>query len=285
VDVPEVGRAHATLRLRAIRFTFEARDAIWFRAGTAANHLRGAFGSILRRQSEAAYLALFAPSGTVNGPSGLRDWPRPFVFRAHHLDGVSLEPGQTFYFDLHLFDLKQGMEEQLVLTFSQLADEGLGLGRRKVRLLSADASDIALPLGAGSGDVRGLTVQFVTPTELKRDNEVVTKPEFGVLAARTRDRICTLCELYGEGAPEIDFKAFGDRAALVVMTRCEVSPVHITRRSTRTGQVHPIGGLMGEAAYEGEIGEFMPWLEAAYWTGVGRQTVWGKGLIRCQSAR
>ena len=36
---------------------------------------------------------------------------------------------------------------------------------------------------------------------------------------------------------------------------------------------------MGGAAYEGELDEFMPFLRAAKWTGVGRQTVWGKGEI------
>jgi hypothetical protein len=32
--------------------------------------------------------------------------------------------------------------------------------------------------------------------------------------------------------------------------------------------------------YAGELGEFLPWLRAARWTGVGRQTVWGKGDLR-----
>ena len=38
--------------------------------------------------------------------------------------------------------------------------------------------------------------------------------------------------------------------------------------------------MVGVAEYEGELGEFVPFLEAAQWTGVGRQTVWGKGAIR-----
>jgi hypothetical protein len=53
----------------------------------------------------------------------------------------------------------------------------------------------------------------------------------------------------------------------------------IERRSSRTGQVHPIGGFVGEAEYEGDLAEFVPYLHAARWTGVGRQTVWGKGEI------
>jgi hypothetical protein len=63
------------------------------------------------------------------------------------------------------------------------------------------------------------------------------------------------------------------------MTRCEIRDVDAMRRSSRTGQVHPIGGFVGEAEYEGELGEFVPYLKVAKWTGVGRQTVWGKGEI------
>jgi hypothetical protein len=33
---------------------------------------------------------------------------------------------------------------------------------------------------------------------------------------------------------------------------------------------------VGVAEYEGESGEFVPILDAAQWTGVGRQTVWGR---------
>jgi CRISPR-associated endoribonuclease Cas6 len=52
------------------------------------------------------------------------------------------------------------------------------------------------------------------------------------------------------------------------------------RKSGRTGQVHPIGGFTSEAEYVGPLAEFLPWLRAARWVGVGRQTVWGKGDLR-----
>jgi hypothetical protein len=96
-----------------------------------------------------------------------------------------------------------------------------------------------------------------------------------------RDRISTLRELYGEGPLAIDFRAFGERAGHVRMTRCDIRQVEIVRRSSRTGQVHPIGGFVGQAEYEGELAEFVPYLRASRWTGVGRQTVWGKGEIEC----
>ena len=97
--------------------------------------------------------------------------------------------------------------------------------------------------------------------------------------ARIRDRIGALRELYGDGPLDIDFRAFGERAARVRMTHCEIARVETERRSSRTGQTHPIGGFVGEAEYEGDLSEFIPYLKAAQWTGVGRQTVWGKGEI------
>jgi len=124
-----------------------------------------------------------------------------------------------------------------------------------------------------------VTVRFVTPTELKTGGRLARTPDFAILAARLRDRISSLCSLYGDGPLNIDFRAFADRAAAINMTRCDVHHESVERRSSRTGQTHPIGGFTGEAEYEGDLRECLPFLEAARWTGVGRQTVWGKGEL------
>jgi hypothetical protein len=122
-------------------------------------------------------------------------------------------------------------------------------------------------------------VEFLAPTELKHEGRPVEQPEFAVLFARIRDRVSALRALYGAGPLDIDFAGMGARAAEVRMTGCELRPVEAERRSSRTGQRHPIGGFVGTAVYEGVLGEFLPFLEAARWTGVGRQAVWGKGEI------
>jgi hypothetical protein len=64
------------------------------------------------------------------------------------------------------------------------------------------------------------------------------------------------------------------------MESCELEHVERTRLSSRTGQTHGLGGFTGHAIYSGNLSEFWPWLDAAQWTGVGRQTVWGKGQIK-----
>jgi hypothetical protein len=224
-----------------------------------------------------------------------------------HLDGRTFAADARFHFDLNLFDTETPAMAYLVLTFAQLAREGLGPGRRRVELTSVaqlnergdpcavlyqngtmlvqqNVAPLELDLAPTGEQVTRVRVRFVTPTELKGGQQIAAQPEFGILASRIRDRISTLREFYGGGGLEIDFRAFGERAGLVRMTRCEIRNVDVMRRSSRTGQIHPIGGFVGEADYEGDLTEFWPYLRAAKWTGVGRQTVWGKGEIEVDRA-
>ena len=300
-----------------LRFHFRAIDSLYFPPGKTGNLIRGAFGLIFRRlaclpecaavgagghQANCPYARVFEPRATRGeAPSGLRDWPRPFLFRARHLDGLRIAREAGFWFDVHLFDATEPPIEPFVLSFAQLAVEGIGPRRGRAWLLSADQLDTedncvatvynpenAGPSPPGPPSVLDLTpwpsaprrvrVRFLSPTELKSVG-LATEPEFPVLFGRLRDRISTLRALYGEGPLPLDFQAMGERAKQVRMIGCDIHREESQRRSGRTGQTHSIGGFTGEADYEGELAEFLPFLAASRWTGVGRQTVWGKGEL------
>ena len=222
----------------------------------SANTLRGAFGSALKKTDAEAYVRFFAPKrGEGAGPSGLADPPRPFVFRMLG----PLEVG------LNVFLTREPAVELFTRVMGELGTLNSVAGTEPLRL------SLCVPEPQGCR----LRVHFLTPTELKGAEQ----PEFGILLARIRDRVGTLRELYGNGPLTIDFKAFGERASRVAMTRCELVPVAADRTSRGTGQRHSLGGFTGVAEYEGDVAEFLPYLEIARWTGVGRQTVWGKGEI------
>ena len=219
------------------------------------NFLRGGFGNALRKSNRGAYDRLFAPKKS-SGPSGLRDAPRPFVLRARGCN-----------FDFYLFDPNELIDPIAHAFGSFLMDCEM---RSKEML--------RLPL-TGSGEAARVRVEFKTPTELKG----AESPEFGALFARIRDRVSTLRALYQGGPLKMDFKAMGERASQVQMTRCEIGHIDAERTSRATGETHSIGGFVGVAEYEGALGEFLPYLEIARWTGVGRQTVWGKGEIHYET--
>jgi len=213
-----------------------------------------------------------------------------------------VQSGDSFHFNLNVFEMRDPALQYFVLAFAQIAQEGLGQGRGRADLKAVYQLDtggspvkqiydgetgqmkdseppLSFDLAPGPEQVTRLLVRFVTATELKSVKRLAVRPEFRVLFSRTRDRISTIRALYQSGPLKIDFKAMGQRAAEVKMTRCEVRWRDIARRSSRTGQVHPLGGFVGEAEYEGDLTEFLPFLKVAEWTGVGRHTVWGKGAI------
>ena len=233
----------------------------------AAVPIRGALGFVLPEQH-------FRPRRTV-GPSGLRDTPRPFVLRVRHLDGRTVEAAESFEIGLNLFapGLLSVFEEAL----RQLAGTGLGVGRVRLEWDGFEALSRTFELTAAES-CRELEISFLTPTELK-GWDGVGLPPFEVLAARARDRVSALQTVYGAGEPALDFSGLGERARPVRAVDGPIAHVQGSRKSARTGQTHPLSGFTGRVRYEGELGEFVPILRAACYTGIGRQTVWGHGEI------
>ncbi len=265
-----------TFDLLRLRFHFRASDSLHFPPSGAGNVLRGAFGLMLHEAAGLDYARVFAPTSS-SGASGFADSPRPFVLRAAHLRNT-LPAATEFHFDVHVFD-RTIPRPLFVACFARLAREGFGYRRGRAELLSVDDENISVALDAPPVASSRIRVEFRTPTELKLDDQIVARPEFPILFARLRDRISTLRALYGPGPLDIDFRAMGERAARVQLTRCELKWHDVIRHSSRTGQIHPLSGFTGEAEYDGDLAEFLPYLRAGQWTGVGRQTVWGKGEI------
>jgi hypothetical protein len=259
----------STFDLFALRFYFTADVAMKFPAGATANLIRGQFGKHLRRRGADPDAAIFEPEPRSRGPSGMLDPPRKWVLRVRHLEGARVRSGEEFHIGVNLFETKRSQ----IVAIGKAMDE---VGRETFHAVPVRVEHelLRLPLAAGPGAAR-LRVRFLTPTELKGSRY----PEFGVLFARIRDRISNLRQLYGRGPLSIDFTAIGKRAAMIKTTRCDLEWVEAERLSRGTGQSHPLGGFTGLAEYEGDLTEFIPYLEIARYTGVGRQTVWGKGEI------
>jgi hypothetical protein len=275
--------AHSFHLIR-LGFRFRAKQRVAFPQGRTANLIRGLFGAaLLATAPPVEYARLFAPNAQLGkSPSGLADWPRPFVFRAAHLDGTAAEPGESFCMDVHLFDARDEAVAAVCMALERVASDGIGHARGSATLDEMEREAITLDLKHSPADLntREVRLRFVTPTELKHDGRTALQPDFAILFGRLRERISNLSALYGGGSLKIDFAHSGDRAREIRLLHSELHYEFAERRSRRTGQVHPLGGFVGEAGYEGELGEFLPWLRAAHWVGVGRQTVWGKGDVR-----
>ena len=259
-----------TFHLLSCQLVLAARRVVQFPPGMAGNVLRGALGSALRKALCAEdYERIFAPLVIGAGPSGLSNSPRPFVIRCAALNGRTLQPGDRFCFGLHLFDIRNPALEHFTQAFGQWA-----------HLISVEHASVTVDLDARRAPASRIRVEFQTPTELKSTDG--DAKDFPVLLARARDRVSTLRSLYGAGPLEIDFRGLAERARSVKTVRSELRHVAVERRSRQTGQRHGIGGLVGFAEYEGDLAEFLPYLEAASFTGVGRHCTWGNGQIHTE---
>ena len=213
-----------------------------------------------------------------------------------------MQPGQLFHVDVHVFDTTNPALQYFVLTFARLASDGLGPRRGRVELVKVNSlgpdrqittelfhsgefristvpQPTTLDLHPEERAINHIEVRFETPTELKGIPAIGRDLPFAVLFARVRDRVSTLRALYGEGPLPIDFRQLGERAAGIQTVCVDLHATEVERRSSKTGQTHGIGGFVGSAQYGGDLSCFLPYLRAAEWTGVGRHTVFGNGVM------
>ncbi|MFN0101009.1 MAG: CRISPR system precrRNA processing endoribonuclease RAMP protein Cas6 [Bryobacteraceae bacterium] len=308
------------LHVLPLRFHLEARQPIYFPPGKASNVLRGGFGRAFRSiacaqdcsspitcnfRLECPYARIFEPR-LDTGPSGLADAPRPFLFRASHLDGLRIAPNRRFHFDLHLFDLRPQIVAYFVSAFHQFAETGIGpaggaahvatvsildAARRPVGEIYSEGvlrsnvpcPPVAVALLPPVQPINSVSVRFLTPTELRKNQPASDPPPFAFLLSRLRDRISNLLTLYGPGKPDFDFAGLSARAQTITVEKSSLTNQVTSRYSGRSAQEHPIGGFLGTIDYAGDLSEFLPFLQAGEWTGVGRHTVWGNGQMEIRT--
>jgi len=321
-----------TLRIGLFRFTIGPVQPLEVPAVNKGNMLRGGFGHAFRRlccipqcrdakacplAASCPYKILFEPSPPPGADrlSKNQDIPRPFVFRAPQTHQTRFEKGERFEFGLVLIGRALDFLPYFVLSFRELASEGLGLNRAKCtlekveetalssngvgdcepkviynaedQLFRAAASTAAdewiktrlqqFSVGNGNASVQRVTIRFLTPTLLRADGEVVRRPGFHHVFKRLRDRINALGTFFGDGPLDIDFRGLGERSERVTTVESRIEWVERFRTSSKTHQRHELSGFVGEATYEGELAEFMPWLGFGELVHVGKHTAWGNG--------
>jgi CRISPR/Cas system endoribonuclease Cas6 (RAMP superfamily) len=259
------------------------------------------------------YKAVFEPSPPLGAESLSKnqDIPRPFVFRAPQSRQTRYERGEPFEFEVVLIGHALDFLPYFVMSFRELAAGGIGLNRAKCNLERVEQVRFGLD-AAGSRDcgtevvysaadqlfrsteatraeevIKGrfegrissqrVTIRFVTPTFLRADGEVIRRPEFDHIFKRLRDRVNALSTFFGNGPLQVDFLDLGTRSENVRTVVCDVNWAERFRTSSKTRQRHELSGFIGEAVYEGELDEFLPWLALGEFVHVGKHAAWGLG--------
>jgi hypothetical protein len=234
--------------------------------------------------------------------STFQDIPRPFVFDAPSSLGSEFPAGKPVHFGLTAIGRAARLVPYFVSAFRNLSDEGIGPRRTRFDLTEVAALDgsgqhveiyrsttplvrLAAPtLRAADlmkpGDITRthLTLRFPTPLDLKDQGVPVGIPEFAPIIRRLRDRANALSTFFADGPLDLDFKRISVLAEGVKLVRNDTRLVEVNRRSSRTGQRHDVGGLVGEAEYEGDgIGKLMALVRVGEVIHAGKHAAFGNG--------
>ncbi len=300
------------------RLRLSPREELVLPYWTRGSVLRGALGIALRRlvchdlslfclecpfYGRCPYPEVFegARPQTTARLRTFTDVPRPFILDPPPGERTAYRPGEEATFGLTLAGRGSRHIAYFVAAFQSLADEGIGPRRARFRLEAVEAlgpgdvtatvfrdkpevTPAVLPIRAsdlvepGDASLDSLELRFKTPTDLRDGGRPVTRPLFGPLVRRLRDRASALSAFYADAPLAIDFKSLGNEAEGVRLVDDRTRRVAVERPSSRTGQRHDIGGFVGAARYEGAaIGPLMPLVRLGEVIHAGKHAAFGNG--------
>lgn len=128
-----------------------------------------------------------------------------------------------------------------------------------------------------STPVTQLRLCLLTPLRLKFNSSLQAELPFEVLIRAVLRRISSLCNSYGSGEPDLDYRGIIARAGEVRILSDNLHWFDWKRYSNRQEQQMFMGGMSGEVCYQGDLNIFIPLLQAVQPLHLGKQTTFGLG--------
>lgn len=246
-----------------------------------------------------------------------RTAPHPFVIEPCEDPRTVFEPGERLSFGLLLIGGAMDAIPYFIYTFEELGNSGIGKGRGKYTLedvyVAKDGEspplqgkgaggDGLLPdrtpesiysatdkklrgpvqpqriLGDNSWNGRLITLSFMTPARIIYDERLTEKPGFHVLIRSLLRRIAHLSYFHCGGDPSrFDFTGAIHRATKIALKKENLRWYDWERYSARQDARMKLGGFVGDVTFEGDLKEFIPYLQAGEFVHIGKGTSFGLG--------
>ncbi len=259
--------------------------------------------------------ALVAPLREEN-PRG-RDIPRPYIILPPLAEARRYAPGEQLSFGLTLFGNIVQLLPYIIMSVGTLEECGLGRklkehggqrGRFKVKrieshnplsaerqvLYEAGKPLVGVPTlsvttagvqeKAATLPVEKVTLNFLTPTRITDQDHLLHHAEFRPLIHRLLERLSALEDAYGIGDERITFErqSFIECAEHVKCVDDVTRWEEVQSYSHRTKRLTPIGGLVGKAAFAGDLTPFRELLTWGELVHIGKSCVKGNGWYKIE---
>src|SRR3990172_8222678 len=192
------------------------------------------------------------------------------------------EPGEKLSLGLILIGKAIDSLPYFIYTFEELGNSGIGKGRGRYSLdgvytgkdnseLIYSSTDKKLKGSvkpetvreSSGGNGHTLSLSFLTPTRIVYEEHLVDHPEFHMMIRNLLRRIAHLSYFHCEGdSSEFDFRGFIQRAMAVTIKEKSIEWYDWERYSARQDTRMKLGGFVGDITFEGDLGEFIPYIQA-----------------------
>ena len=222
--------------------------------------------------------------------------PHPFVIEPPPDIKRVYKPGEALTFNLILIGRAADYLPYFIYTFEELGKIGIGRGKGKYALREVacdgkviysgenkvlkngyDPVSISDVLNTMHSNTRTLTVNFLTPTRISFNADLVVDLEFHHLMRSLLRRISTLSYFHYGQRLDLDFKGLIERAGKIEAIKSDIKWYDWERYSARQDTRMKLGGFTGHVTFEGELKEFMSFLKAGEALHVGKGTSFGLG--------
>lgn len=260
--------------------------------------------------------ALVAPLREENQRG--RDIPRPYVMRPP-TGTPRYEPGSQLIFGITLFGSIVQLFPYIILASRVL--EATGMGRRldenrgqrgkfKIKHIESynpinDERQIVYQDGKPKVDVPAvavtttdvlarartlptdtITLDFLTPTRLLFKEKLVHSAAFLPLVQRLLERLTALEQIYGIRGEQGPTGRWRELVELASQIECSNDSTHwenVQSYSRRQQRTTPIGGIQGQATFQGDLAPFRELLVWGELIHVGKNAVKGNGWYRIEN--
>jgi len=122
-----------------------------------------------------------------------------------------------------------------------------------------------------------ISLNFLTPTRIKVEGDLISKPEFHILVRALLHRISAFFYFYAQKELALDYNLLISQAERITINKSNLRWVDWERYSARQDTRMKLGGFMGRATCKGDFKEVSPLVWLGQYTHLGKNCTFGLG--------
>lgn len=261
---------------------------------------------LLRHRCVYSYVFETPPPETTERMTKYRRAPHPFVIKPPLDKKTRYAPGEALTFGLVLIGRADEYLPYFIYAFDELGKLGIGKGKAKYRLDRVEregeilyegktgvlkavdryrgpSSVTETPTDTDDGHVQRISLRLLTPLRIVSNGELNSAPDFQSIFRTLLRRISLLSYFHCGIDMDVDFTGLIERSGQVVTESRSLRWHDWERWSARQDTKMKMGGVVGRISFNGDLGEFLPYLRQGELLHVGKGTAFGLGWYEMET--